>query len=70
MYLQQSQKRIITKTILYRIIVFIITFLITYIFTHNSISALYLSLIVEFLQTLTYYFYENTWNTINWGLIK
>ena len=65
---KQTKKRILVKTILYRMIGITITFIISFWWTKEVTSSILLTLIVEFLQAIVYFIYENFWNKIQWGL--
>ena len=64
----QTKKRIIIKSLLYRLLAFIFTFLTTYLFIKNYKLSIGIGIVVELLQTILYYFYEIFWNKINWGI--
>ena len=68
--LKQSQKRILFKSILYRILGFLVMFIVVTCLSNSTKVALKMSIIVELLQTILYFFYENIWNSITWGLVK
>lgn len=66
-YMVQTQTRILIKSIIYRIIAFMLTTIISFYFTKNYTKALQLGIIVETLNTIIYYIYEQLWNVIDWG---
>lgn len=64
----QSQRRILFKTILYRIIAFALTFIVSYMATRNVNKSLRIGVVVEIIQAIIYYLYEQLWNRINWDM--
>lgn len=64
----QTNNRIFLKTLLYRIITIIISFIISNIFFKNIKKALFLTIILEFIQMINYCIYEIIWNNIKWGI--
>ena len=67
-YLVQSQKRIVIKTILYRILGILITFIGGYLFTKNYKNAFLITMLIEITQMIVYFIYEQLWNKIEWGI--
>lgn len=67
--IRQSTKRIFAKTVIYRILGFSLMFLIVTFFSKDVKTALSMSILVELMQTLLYFSYENVWNNISWGII-
>jgi uncharacterized membrane protein len=65
--IKQSQKRILIKTLIYRILSVIITFIGGILFTNNIRSALMITMLIEIIQTVIYFMYEEIWNKIDWG---
>lgn len=65
---EQSQTRILVKTLAYRILVLSITFCASLYITGDFKKAIGFSVGLEFLQMLVYYMYEQIWNNIEWGL--
>ena len=63
----QSHKRIIVKSVVYRILVFAITFTVVYLATKDVKKTLGISLFTELLQFCFYFGYEICWNKIKWG---
>ena len=70
MFPKQTQKRLIVKTIIYRVLGLLITFSISYIFIKDFTKSIFSSILIEFTQTIVYYLYEMYWNTIEWGYKK
>tara|TARA_B100001248_G_C27388968_1_gene461248 strand:- start:880 stop:1092 length:213 start_codon:yes stop_codon:yes gene_type:complete len=68
-YLVQSQKRIIIKTIIYRILGILITFIGGFLFTNNFKSAFMVTILIEVMQMIVYFSYEQLWNKIEWGYL-
>ena len=66
-HLKQTQKRIVIKTIIYRILGLIITFLGGLLFTNNLKSAFMVTILIEVIQMIVYFSYEQLWNKIQWG---
>lgn len=66
----QSQWRIVIKSILYRLVAFLVTAGVTYSFTNNISQSINMGIIIEFLNTVIYYVYEQLWNIITWGYIS
>ena len=64
----QSEKRIIIKTILYRLLALTFTLLFSFIFTRDVGKSLGIAVFTETFQTFLYYVYENGWNGIDYGL--
>ena len=69
MQLKQSNKRILLKTILYRILGITIMLIVSFLYTKNYLLALSISIFTEIAQTILYLLYEYVWNNITWGLI-
>ena len=67
-YVEQTQKRLLVKTIIYRIIGILITFIGGFLFTNDYKNALLVTLLIEFTQMLIYFIYEQLWNNIEWGI--
>ena len=68
-YLVQSQKRIVIKTIIYRILGILITFIGGFLFTNNFKSAFMVTILIEVMQMIVYFSYEQLWNNIEWGYL-
>ena len=64
----QTQKRIIIKSLSYRLIGILINFCITFFLTKNTKIAIKASIVIEIIQTFAYYGWENLWNKIEWGM--
>tara|TARA_Y100000768_G_C23984913_1_gene688186 strand:- start:2725 stop:3018 length:294 start_codon:yes stop_codon:yes gene_type:complete len=64
LYMVQSQTRIIIKSILYRLIALAATISITYYYTRNYAKSFGIGIMIELLQTVLYYTYEQLWNNI------
>ena len=64
----QKNNRIFLKTLLYRVITIVISFIVSNFFLKDTKKALFFSLIIEFIQMINYYFYEQIWNNIKWGI--
>tara|TARA_R110001592_G_scaffold18537_1_gene76806 strand:+ start:405 stop:635 length:231 start_codon:yes stop_codon:yes gene_type:complete len=67
--IKQSQKRILIKTIIYRILGVLITFIGGMLFTNNIKSAIKVTMLIEIVQTIVYFLYEEIWNKIKWGYL-
>ena len=65
---KQSHKRIIVKSIVYRIAVFLITFVVAYLITKDVKLTLGISILTECLQFIFYFCYEHVWNGIKWEM--
>ena len=65
---RQTNKRILIKTIIYRVIGFLIMLSVSYFLTKDVSLTLGISLLTEGLQLLAYFIYEHGWNGISWGL--
>ena len=71
-----TKNRSILKTISYRIVGFINTFLISFFVisygseNFDTISPLYVALIVLILKMITYYIHERVWNSFKYGRIN
>ena len=68
-YLVQSQKRIVIKTIIYRILGILITFIGGYLFTKNYKNAFLITMLIEITQMTVYFIYEQVWNKVKWGYL-
>jgi uncharacterized membrane protein len=66
--ISQSQRRILFKTILYRLIAFALTFIVSYWATRNVKKSLRIGISVEIIQAIIYYIYEQVWNRMNWDM--
>lgn len=62
----QSTKRLLVKTILYRIFGATLTFLVSYFFLGEVGTSFRISLFTESLQTILYFINECVWNCIEW----
>jgi uncharacterized membrane protein len=67
--IKQSQRRILIKTIIYRILGVLITFIGGMLFTNNIKSAIKVTMLIEIVQTIVYFLYEEIWNKIKWGYL-
>ena len=67
--IKQSQKRILIKTIIYRILGVLITFIGGILFTNNIKSAITVTMLIEIIQTIVYFMYEEIWNKVEWGYL-
>ena len=38
-------------------------------FTNNIKSAITVTMLIEIIQTIVYFMYEELWNKINWGYV-
>ena len=65
--IKQTQKRIVIKTVIYRILGILITFTGGFLFTNNFKSAFMVTILIEVMQMIVYFFYEQLWNKIEWG---
>ena len=63
---RQSTKRLLVKTILYRIMGLTITFLVSYFFLGEIETSIGISIFTESIQTLLYFINECAWNLIDW----
>tara|TARA_Y100001936_G_scaffold114911_1_gene112597 strand:- start:516 stop:947 length:432 start_codon:yes stop_codon:yes gene_type:complete len=74
--MEVTKNRSILKTISYRIVGFINTFLISFFVisygseNFDTISPLYVALIVLILKMITYYIHERVWNSYKYGRIN
>lgn len=67
--IKQTQKRILIKTIIYRILGVLITFIGGILFTNNIKSAITVTMLIEIVQTIVYFMYEEIWNKVKWGYL-
>lgn len=67
-YMIQSNRRILIKSILYRILGIIISFITANLFINNIKKALLLTILTEIIQTTIYILYEKIWNNIKYGI--
>tara|TARA_Y100000817_G_C16366688_1_gene328460 strand:- start:209 stop:442 length:234 start_codon:yes stop_codon:yes gene_type:complete len=67
--IKQSHERIVIKTLIYRILGVLITFIGGMLFTNNIKSAITVTMLIEIIQTIVYFIYEESWNKINWGML-
>tara|TARA_B100000963_G_C22153864_1_gene462964 strand:- start:29 stop:265 length:237 start_codon:yes stop_codon:yes gene_type:complete len=63
---RQSTRRLLVKTILYRLVGVSITFLVSYFFLGEVTTSIGISLFTEGLQTIMYFINECVWNEIKW----
>tara|TARA_B100000674_G_scaffold482912_1_gene486027 strand:+ start:111 stop:356 length:246 start_codon:yes stop_codon:yes gene_type:complete len=63
---RQSTKRMLVKTIIYRIVGATITFLVSYFFLGEISTSIGISFFTEGLQTIMYFINECAWNVIDW----
>jgi len=66
----QSTKRMIVKSILYRIFGATLTFLVSYFFLGDVSKSIHISIFTESLQTILYFINECVWNCIEWENIN
>ena len=66
--IKQTNLRLVTKSLIYRIIVLFITYYFTYKLSGSHREALHLSFSIEFIQFIWYILYEKIWNNIEWGM--
>ena len=64
----QTEKRVICKTIIYRLVGTLIAFTVSYMFTGNIGISIGIGIVAEGSETIFYYLHERIWNTIQWGL--
>ena len=67
---EQTRKRIIAKTMLYRIICIVALTCVIYIVTGNLIQVTTVVVIYQVFQTLIFYFHEKIWEGTEWGIIR
>lgn len=67
-YMIQSNRRILIKSVLYRILGIIISFITANLFINNIKKALLLTILTEIIQTTIYILYEKIWNNIKYGI--
>lgn len=65
----QSEKRIIVKTVIYRMLAIMFTLLFSFIFTRDVKKSFGIAIFTETFQTFLYFIYENCWNGMDYGLV-
>ena len=63
-YIVQSKSRILTKAVIYRILIFFLTLFVTYLFLKDTTETLRYTIIMEIMTFTFYYLYEIGWNSI------
>ena len=63
-YIVQSKSRILTKAVIYRILIFFLTLFVTYLFLKDTNETLRYTIIMEILTFTFYYLYEIGWNSV------
>ncbi len=66
---EQSKRRIIIKTLLYRFVGVMFTLIFSYMFTKNISKSIKITVLTETFQTLLYFVYEHSWNGIQYGMV-
>lgn len=64
----QSIKRIIVKTVIYRLIAIFFTIFFSFIFTRNIFKSVGIAVFTELFQTAVYFLYEKYWNKLDYGI--
>ena len=64
----QSIKRIIVKTVIYRLIAIFFTIFFSFIFTRNIFKSVGIAVFNELFQTVIYFLYEKYWNNLDFGI--
>ena len=64
----QSIKRIIVKTVIYRLIAIFFTIFFSFIFTRNIFKSVGIAVFTELFQTVVYFLYEKYWNKLDYGI--
>ena len=64
----QSIKRIIVKTVIYRLIAIFFTIFFSFIFTRNIFKSVGIAIFTELFQTVVYFLYEKYWNKLDYGI--
>ena len=64
----QSIKRIIVKTVIYRLIAIFFTIFFSFIFTRNIFKSVGIAVFTELFQTVIYFLYEKYWNNLDFGI--
>ena len=64
----QSIKRIIVKTVIYRLIAIFFTIFFSFIFTRNIFKSVGIAVFTELFQTAIYFLYEKYWNNLDYGI--
>ncbi|PSP84826.1 hypothetical protein BRC83_04175 [Halobacteriales archaeon QS_1_68_17] len=64
----QARKRVLTKTVCYRLLMVLITVAIAWVVIGDLGDALNIGIFANLLKTGTYYVYERTWDHIAWGV--
>ena len=66
-WMQDSSKRSVAKTVSWRFLATFTTFIISWGITGNIFIGLGIASIEFWTKLVLYYFHERIWNTINWG---
>jgi uncharacterized membrane protein len=64
----QNRWRVITKTVIYRLLMLALTVGITWLLVGNINEALNIGIAISALKTVIYYLYERTWDHITLGM--
>lgn len=64
----QVRKRVIVKTLSYRLFMLLITVGVAWLIVGDVGDAVNIGLLTNVLKTGTYYFYERVWDHITWGV--
>jgi adenylylsulfate kinase len=67
-YKEESIKRSLVKTIIYRVTVMSLDFFVIYFFTKKIKIALGFMIISNLYSSISYIIYERVWSKIRWGL--
>jgi len=67
---EETIKRSVMKTVIYRVIIVILDFLCVYIFTGKAEIAVGFMLVSNIYTSAVYFFNERIWDRIKWGQIS
>lgn len=70
MSFQETQKRTILKTILWRVIATLITWTVLFLYTGQIKESIKITLTAALAGMIAYYIYERIWNAIHWEKIS
>lgn len=65
--MSETRMRSIAKTISYRALMVVATWIIMYILTGGIVFATIITVGIQSVKTLIYWFHERVWNKLEWG---
>lgn len=65
----QRRRRVVAKTVCYRLFMLLVTISVAFLFTGELGSALNIGVVTNLVKTGTYYGYERVWDHVTWGVV-